>query len=85
RDDLLTVAAAIEAAGVEVMLVRDANRRPKIVVDTAHADAALAALRDPELGPVYLKARGEEPVPAHSVRPSRNAVEAYAVFRPRTS
>ncbi|MHA0112005.1 hypothetical protein ACXYUI_33850, partial [Klebsiella pneumoniae] len=67
------------------MLVRDANRRPKIVVDTAQADAALAALRDPELGPVYLKARGEEPVPAHSVRPSRNAVEAYAVFRPRTS
>lgn len=85
RDDLLTVAAAIEAAGVEVMLVRDANRRPKIVVDTAHAEAALAALRDPELGPVYLKARGEDPVPAHSVRPSRNAVEAYAVFRPRTS
>jgi hypothetical protein len=85
RDDLLTVAAAIEAAGVEVMLVRDANRRPKLVVDTAHAEPALAALRDPELGPVYLKARGEEPVPAHSVTPSRNAVEAYAVFRPRTS
>jgi hypothetical protein len=85
RDDLLTVAAAIEAAGVEVMLVRDANRRPKLVVDTAHAEPALAALRHPELGPVYLKARGEEPVPAHSVTPSRNAVEAYAVFRPRTS
>ncbi|MBQ9918931.1 MAG: stealth family protein [Microbacterium sp.] len=85
RDDLLTVAAAIEAAGVAVMLVRDANRRPKIVVDTAHAEVALAALRDPDLGPVYLKARGEEPVPAHSVVPSRNAVEAYAVFRPRTS
>ncbi|WP_278102078.1 stealth family protein [Microbacterium proteolyticum] len=85
RDDLLTVAAAIEAAGVAVMLVRDANRRPKIVVDTAHAEVALAALRDPDLGPVYLKARGEDPVPAHSVVPSRNAVEAYAVFRPRTS
>lgn len=85
RDDLLTVAAAIEAAGVAVMLVRDANRRPKLVVDTAHAEVALAALRDPDLGPVYLKARGEDPVPAHSVAPSRNAVEAYAVFRPRTS
>lgn len=85
RDDLLTVAAAIEAAGIAVLLVRDANRRPKLVVDTTHADAALAALRDPDLGPVYLKARGEDPVPAHSVTPSRNAVEAYAVFRPRTS
>ena len=83
RDDLLTVAAAIEAAGIAVLLVRDANRRPKLVVDTTHADAALAALRDPDLGPVYLKARGEDPVPAHSVTPSRNAVEAYAVFRPR--
>ena len=31
------------------------------------------------------KARGEDPVPAHSVAPIRNAVEAYAVFRPRTS
>lgn len=85
RDDLLTVAAAIEAAGVPVLLVRDANRRPKLVVDTAHAEVALAALRDPELGPVYLKARGDDPVPAHSVAPTRHAVEAYAVFRPRTS
>lgn len=85
RDDLLTAAAAIEAAGVRVMLVRDANRRPKLVVDTADAEAALTALRDPELGPVYLKARGEDPVPAHSVHPSPGSVQAYAVFRPRTS
>ncbi|MFG6280308.1 stealth conserved region 3 domain-containing protein [Microbacterium sp. 5K110] len=85
RDDLLTVASAIETAGVPVLLVRDANRRPKLVVDTVHADAALAALRDPELGPVYLKARGDDPVPAHSVVPTPHAVEAYAVFRPRTS
>ncbi|MFV9425441.1 stealth family protein [Microbacterium sp. S1037] len=85
RDDLLTVAEAVEAAGVSVMLVRDANRRPKLVVDTVDADAALAALRDPELGPIYLKARGEDPVPAHSVAPSPGSIEAYAVFRPRTS
>ncbi|MDQ1084458.1 MULTISPECIES: stealth family protein [Microbacterium] len=85
RDDLLTVAAAIEAAGVRVLLVRDANRRPKLVVDTADAAAAITALHDPELGPIYLKARGEDPVPAHSVRPSAGAVQAYAVFRPRTS
>jgi len=85
RTDLLTVAEAIEGAGVSVMLVRDANRRPKLVVDTVHAATALAALRDPELGPVYLKARGEDPVPAHSVAPSPGSVEAYAVFRPRTS
>ncbi|MDU0346676.1 stealth family protein [Microbacterium sp. KSW2-29] len=85
RDDLLTAASAIEAAGLRVLLVRDANRRPKLVVDTAHAEAALAALRDPELGPFYLKARGEDPVPAHSVNPSAGSVQAYAVFRPRTS
>ncbi len=85
RDDLLTAASAIEAAGVKVLLVRDANRRPKLVVDTADAEAALTALRDPELGPVYLKARGEDPVPAHSVHPAPGSVQAYAVFRPRTS
>ncbi|MDQ1136446.1 hypothetical protein QE410_001245 [Microbacterium sp. SORGH_AS 1204] len=85
RDDLLTAAAAIEAAGVRVLLVRDANRRPKLVVDTADAEAAITALHDPELGPVYLKARGEDPVPAHSVRPSAGSVQAFAVFRPRTS
>ncbi len=85
RDDLLTAASAIEAAGVRVLLVRDANRRPKLVVDTADAEAALTALRDPELGPIYLKARGEDPVPAHSVHPSAGSVQAYAVFRPRTS
>ena len=85
RADLLNVAEAIEGAGVSVMLVRDANRRPKLVVDTAHAATALAALRDPELGPVYLKARGEDPVPAHSVTRAPGSVEAYAVFRPRTS
>jgi len=85
REDLLTAAAAIEAAGVRVMLVRDANRRPKLVVDTADAIAAIAALCDPDLGPVYLKARGEDPIPAHSVVPAPGTVQAYAVFRPRTS
>ncbi|MDQ1110918.1 hypothetical protein QE418_000366 [Microbacterium testaceum] len=85
RDDLLTAASAIEAAGVRVLLVRDANRRPKLVVDTADAAKALAALRDPDLGPMYLKARGEDPVPAHSVEPAPGSVQAYAVFRPRTS
>jgi len=85
RADLLAAASAIEAAGVRVLLVRDANRRPKLVVDTVDAVKALAALRDPELGPVYLKARGEDPVPAHSVDPAPGSVQAYAVFRPRTS
>lgn len=85
RDDLLTAATAIEAAGVRVLLVRDANRRPKLVIDTVDAEAALTALRDPGLGPIYLKARGKDPVPAHSVAPAPGSVQAYAVFRPRTS
>ncbi|MDT0118465.1 stealth family protein [Microbacterium sp. PRF11] len=85
QDDLLTAAAAIEAAGVRVLLVRDANRRPKLVVDTVDGERAVDALRDPDLGPVYLKARGEDPVPAHSVQPAPGSVQAYAVFRPRTS
>lgn len=84
--DLLDVASALEAAGLEVLLVRDGNRRPKLVVDTDRAAAALQALQSARPGePFYLKARGEDPVPMHSASVQEGALAAFAVYRPRTS
>ncbi len=84
--DLRDVAAALEGAGVDVLLVRDSNRRPKLVADADRADAALAALQSRAAGePFYLKARGDDPVPLHSVAVESGAVASFAVFRPRTS
>jgi hypothetical protein len=84
--DLLLVAAALEDAGIEVLLVRDANRRPKVVVDLKDAAGALAALRaaaDDE--PLYLKAPGEDPTPVHSASLASDTVSSLAVYRPRAS
>ncbi|KAA9148588.1 sugar phosphotransferase [Microbacterium lushaniae] len=84
--DLLDVADALEAAGIEVLLVRDSNRRPKLVADAHAAPAALAALRSARPGePFYLKARGDDPVPMHGAVVESGALASYAVFRPRTS
>ncbi len=84
--DLRQVAAALESAEIDVILVRDANRRPKLAVDADRADAALLALQEayPD-EPFYLKARGEDPVPLHAARVQDGALASYAVYRPRTS
>src|SRR3546814_465039 len=61
--DLLDVAAALEAAGIEVLLVRDSNRRPKLVADAATGPTALRSLQSARPGePFYLKGRGEDEV-----------------------
>ncbi|MFG6445133.1 stealth conserved region 3 domain-containing protein [Microbacterium sp. P06] len=84
--DLLFVAAALEAADIDVLLVRDTNRRPKIVVDLTDAAAALAALRLAAADePLYFKSPGEDPHPVHTASLSADVVSAMAVFRPRTS
>jgi hypothetical protein len=86
RADLLDVAAALEDAGIAVLLVRDANRRPKIVVDAADSRAALAALQRAHADePFYVKTPGEDPVPLPAARTRAGAVAAVTVFRPRTS
>lgn len=84
--DLTDIAAALQAADIELLLVRDGNRRPKLVVDADRAPAALAALTAARPGdPFYVKARGDDPVPAHSADAAAGALASYAVYRPRTS
>ncbi|MFG6401955.1 stealth conserved region 3 domain-containing protein [Microbacterium sp. P04] len=84
--DLLFVAAAIEGAGIAVLLVRDANRRPKLVVDVKDAGAARAALREAAADePLYLKAAGDDAVLVHARGPKTETVSSLAVFRPRSS
>lgn len=84
--DLLDAAAALEAAGIDVLLVRDRNRRPKLVADADRAEAALRALQDAHPDePFHLKAPGEDPVPLHAARTRDGALASYALFRPRTS
>lgn len=84
--DLLDVAAALEAAGIEVLLVRDSNRRPKLVADAATGPTALRSLQSARPGePFYLKGRGEDEVPMHGADIAAGTVASYAVYRPRTS
>jgi hypothetical protein len=86
EQDLRYVAGALEAAGIDLMLVRDSNRRPKLVVDLSDAAAALAALRLAAADePLYLKAPGDDPAPVHTASVLTDAVSSMAVFRPRTS
>ncbi|MFB8386963.1 stealth conserved region 3 domain-containing protein [Microbacterium sp. NPDC055910] len=87
-DDLLFVAAALEDAGIEVVLIRGEHSVPALVVDVdAHARAidALAAVCDGE--PLYLKAKQQPPVLASeaSAPTAGNAAGPHAVrvYRPR--
>lgn len=84
--DLLVVAEALEDAGIDVLLVRDENRRPKLVVDSAFAELALDALARTHGGePFYLKAQGDDPVPLPHARINDGDVVSFAIFRPRSS
>jgi hypothetical protein len=87
-DDLLLIATALEAAGVEIILIRSDYSIPTLVVDAdAHAAAitALAALCDRE--PLYIKAKQQPPVLVAEA-PASAAAEArlpwaVRVYRPR--
>ncbi|MGP3536320.1 stealth family protein [Microbacterium sp. RD1] len=84
--DLIDVATALEDAGIDVMLVRDSNRRPTLVADADDAPRALAALQSARSDePFYLKARGDDPIPMHGLELEAGALASYTVYRPRTS
>ena len=62
--DLLAVADALAAEGIDVLLVRDAERRDRLVVDAEDGARTFQTLR--RLGtdePFYARTPGEEPVP----------------------
>lgn len=87
-DDLLLVAAVLEAAGVEVTLVRSSRSVPTLVVDVDAEAAAIAALAAACEGePIYIKAKQQPPVLAAeaSAPPAGQATDprAVRVYRPR--
>lgn len=86
--DLLLVADTLEAAGIEIMLIRHARRTPALVVDARDRPAALLALHDAgRFEPLYVKSRGATAVLAADLRVDVAPVEplpgSYRVFRPR--
>ena len=63
--DLLLVADALEAAGVDIVLIRHGRTSPALVVDADRRVAAMEALR--AIGadePLYAKTAGAPPVTA---------------------
>ncbi|WP_127475876.1 stealth family protein [Microbacterium sulfonylureivorans] len=84
--DLLLVAETLEAAGIEVTLIRHDRSVPALVVDVDARDAALAALA--ELGerePLYMKQKGRTPQRATEARVHGDGPLAVRLYRPRIS
>ena len=83
-EDLLLTASALEAAGVDVLLVRHDVRIPALVVDVTDAAAAVAALRElPE--PLYVKRKAHGAILAAELDDPPAAPAAVRVYRPRIS
>lgn len=83
-DDLLLVTSALEAAGVDVLLIRHGRRTPALAVDVAQRRAAMGALAElSRHEPLYVKARRSAPVLAADAHEPRDAPVALRVFRPR--
>ncbi len=81
--DLMLVADALFAAGLDPLLIRHGRRTPAIVVDAADAEAlhaAIGALAERE--PLYAKPRGSAVRRASEVE-RRDAPSAMRLFRPR--
>lgn len=85
--DLVLVADALAAAGVDVLLVRHQRRTPVIVVDAADAAAALGALADlAHDEPVYVKPRGARlRLATEGAELDSRAPWSMRVFRPRVT
>ncbi|MDW4571290.1 stealth conserved region 3 domain-containing protein [Microbacterium sp. M3] len=82
--DLLLVAAALDDAGIETLLIRHDSGVPALAVDLAHREAALAALAELcTREPLYLKAKGRPPVLASDAAPIPDAPATVRLFRPR--
>ncbi|WJL96037.1 stealth family protein [Microbacterium sp. ET2] len=83
--DLLAVADAMGAEGIGVLLVRDAERRDRLVVDVEDGARAYDALR--RLGadePFYARIPGDDAIPLHAlVEPV--GLATVTVFRPRVT
>lgn len=83
-EDLLLTAAALEAAGVPLLLVRHDLRVPALVVDVRDAAAAVAALRAlPE--PLYVKRKARGAILAAELEDPAAAPASIRVYRPRIS
>lgn len=83
-DDLLLVASAVEAAGVEVTLIRTDPRVPALAVDLASRALVVDALTQLcTQHPVYVKAKGRAPQLAADLSPLPSGPVALRVFRPR--
>lgn len=83
--DLLAVADALEARGITTLLVRDNERRDRLVVDVETGIEAYDALR--RLGadePFYARTPGDEPVPLHALS-APAGLATVTVFRPRVT
>lgn len=82
-EDLLLVAAALEDAGVPLLLIRHAVRVPALAIDVTHRRAALAVLVDlGALEPLYAKLKGAAAVPLAEATDAARA-SSLRVFRPR--
>jgi len=83
-EDLLLVAAALEAAGLAVLLIRHDLRVPALVVDVADAAVAVAALRG-VTEPLYVKRKAQPVVLAAELGEPSESPAALRVYRPRIS
>ncbi len=81
--DLLLIAAALEDAGIPVLLIRHAVRVPALAVDAVRRADALSVLADlGGLEPLYAKLKGAAPVPIAEAADALRA-SSLRVFRPR--
>ncbi|AZC14374.1 stealth conserved region 3 domain-containing protein [Microbacterium sp. ABRD28] len=83
--DLLAVADALAAHGIDVLLVRDAERRDRLVIDVEDGSRAYDALC--RLGtdePFYARTPGEDAVPLHTLA-EPVGLATVNVFRPRVT
>ena len=82
--DLLLVAAALDDAGIETLLIRHERGVPALVVDLEDRDAALVALAAVcTREPLYLKAKGRPPVLVCDAEVPAAAPTALRLYRPR--
>jgi UDP-glucose 4-epimerase len=85
-DDLTLVASALEAAGIEVTLIRHDRAVPALAVDVAARTGALAALAGLCVDqPLYVKAKGRPAVLATSADVPGAEPSSIRVYRPRIS
>ncbi len=82
--DLLFVAATLESAGIEVILLRHDRSLPALAVSLDRREDAMAALAAAgEEEPLYVKAKGRPAQRATEARIPGDAPAAMRVFRPR--